>query len=114
MEDNFEIDPEEFDRLMEHYIEIGAIAVNGINHDGSFIYVVTEDAKEIAPELWEVHHEMIDEALLDLFDKGLIDIEYDEDLNVKMKVSADAKEMMYELGYVDMDVLEDEKEEDNE
>ena len=113
MEDNFEVDPEEFDRLMEHYTEIGAIAINGINDDGSFIYVVTEKAKEIAPELWEVHHDMIDEALLDLFDKGLIDIEYDEELNVKMKVSDEATKLMYELGYVNMDILE-EKEEGNE
>lgn len=108
--DDFDITPEDYDKLMEHYIEIGAITVNGINHDGSFIYVVTEAAKEIAPELWEVHHEMIDEALLELFDKGLIDIEYDEDLNVNMKVSDDGKKMMYELGYVDMDILEDPKE----
>lgn len=109
MEDNFEIDPMEFDLLMEHYVEIGAIAINGINDDGSFIYVVTDEAKEIAPELWEVHHEMIDEALLDLFDKGLIEIEYDENLNVGMKMSAEGKELMFELGYVDMEILDEEE-----
>ena len=107
MEDNFEVSQEDFDGLMDHYIEIGAVTVNGIDPTGNFIYVVTDKAKEVAPELWEVHHDMIDEALLDLFDKGLIDVEYDEELNANMKISKAAREIMHSLGYVEMDNLDD-------
>jgi hypothetical protein len=106
MED-FEMDQDGFDQMMEHYVEIGAVTVNGIDMSGNFIYVITDKAKELAPDLWEVHHEMIDEALIGLFEKGLIEVEYDEDLNANMKISAEAKQVMYELGYVDMENLDD-------
>lgn len=105
--DDFDVSKEEYDAMMEHYVEIGAVSINGIDPSGGFIYIITDKAKEIAPELWEVHHEMIDEALIDLFERGLIDVEYDEDLNANMKISPLAKEIMYELGYVDMENLDD-------
>ena len=74
---------------------------------GNFIYVITDKAKELAPDLWEMHHEMIDEALVGLFQQGLIEVEYDEDLNANMKISDAAREVMYQLGYVDMENLDD-------
>jgi hypothetical protein len=106
MED-FEMSEDGFDQMMEHYVEIGAVTVNGIDKTGNFIYVITDKAKELAPDLWEVHHEMIDEALIGLFEQGLIDVEYDEDLNANMKISDAAREIMYQLGYVDMENLDD-------
>jgi hypothetical protein len=106
MED-FEMSEDGFDQMMEHYVEIGAVTVNGIDKTGNFIYVITDKAKELAPDLWEVHHEMIDEALIGLFEQGLIDVEYDEDLNANMKISDAAREVMYQLGYVDMENLDD-------
>jgi hypothetical protein len=106
MED-FEMDQDGFDQMMEHYVEIGAVTVNGIDMSGNFIYVITDKAKELAPDLWEMHHEMIDEALVGLFEQGLIEVEYDEDLNANMKISDAAREVMYQLGYVDMENLDD-------
>jgi len=106
MED-FEMSEDGFDQMMEHYVEIGAVTVSGIDKTGNFIYVITDKAKELAPDLWEVHHEMIDEALIGLFEQGLIDVEYDEDLNANMKISDAAREVMYQLGYVDMENLDD-------
>jgi hypothetical protein len=106
MED-FEMNEDGFDQMMEHYVEIGAVTVNGIDMSGNFIYVITDKAKELAPDLWEMHHEMIDEALVGLFEKGLIEVEYDEDLNANMRISDEARQVMYELGYVDMENLDD-------
>jgi len=106
MED-FEMEQDGFDQMMEHYVEIGAVTVNGIDMSGNFIYVITDKAKELAPDLWEMHHEMIDEALVGLFEQGLIEVEYDEDLNANMKISDAAREVMYQLGYVDMENLDD-------
>ena len=106
MED-FEMDRDGFDQMMEHYVEIGAVTVNGIDMSGNFIYVITDKAKELAPDLWDVHHEMIDEALIGLFEQGLIEVEYDEDLNANMKISDEARQVMYQLGYVDMENLDD-------
>ena len=106
MED-FEMDQDGFDQMMEHYVEIGAVTVNGIDMSGNFIYVITDKAKELAPDLWEVHHEMIDDALIGLFEQGLIEVEYDEDLNANMRISDEARQVMYQLGYVDMENLDD-------
>ena len=106
MED-FEMNEDGFDQMMEHYVEIGAVTVNCIDVSGNFIYVITDKAKELAPDLWEMHHEMIDEALVGLFQQGLIEVEYDEDLNANMKISDAAREVMYQLGYVDMENLDD-------
>jgi hypothetical protein len=106
MED-FKMNEDGFDQMMEHYVEIGAVTVNGIDVSGNFIYVITDKAKELAPDLWEMHHEMIDEALVGLFEQGLIEVEYDEDLNANMKISDAAREVMYQLGYVDMENLDD-------
>lgn len=106
MED-FDMEEDGFDQMMEHYVEIGAVTVNGIDPSGNFIYVITDKAKELAPDLWEVHHEMIDEALIGLFEEGLIEVEYDEQLNAKMKISETAREVMYQLGYIDMENLDD-------
>ena len=36
--------------------------------------------------------------MLDLFEKGLVDIEYDENLQAMFKVSEKAKEMLSEMG----------------
>lgn len=106
MED-FEMNEDGFDQMMEHYVEIGAVTVNGIDVSGNFIYVITDKAKELAPDLWEMHHDMIDDALVGLFEQGLIEVEYDEDLNANMRISDEARQVMYELGYVDMENLDD-------
>lgn len=95
--------PEEFDELMAYYIEVGAVEVAGVLDDGEFIYKITDVAEEAAPELWAMHIEAIDDAMLELFKKGLVDVEYDEDLNPEFKISNDGKVLMKEMGFVDME-----------
>lgn len=102
-EDDFNISEEDFEHLMEYYIEVGAVVVAGIDPDGSFVYKITDLAREVAPELWAMHHDMVDEALLDLFEKDLISVEYDEELNANLKISEEAKQLMREKGYVEID-----------
>lgn len=83
---------------MQHYIDIGAIEIIGVDPSGEFLLSITDKAKDVAPELWETHIEYIDKTLLDLFDKNLLEIEYDEELNVNFKISEKGKQLINQAG----------------
>jgi hypothetical protein len=91
------------DEKLEYYIEIGAVEVAGIQEDGQFLYEITEKAKDIAPELWESHLEYIDNTILDLYEKGLVNIEYNEDLEASISVSEEAKIILRAYGMYEDD-----------
>lgn len=92
----------EDDRL-DYYIEIGAVEISGIDKDGEFIFKVTEKAKDIAPELWEAHQEHVDEVLLNLFEKGLLNISYNEDLQAEIELTPEGKEIAKEYGLIEFE-----------
>ena len=107
MAEDFDLSDEDFEDLMNYYIEIGAVEVSGVLKDGQFIYKITDSPQELAPELWQMHTEAIDDAMIDLYQKGLVQVEYDEELNAQIKLSKEAKELMEEYGFVDMEGNED-------
>jgi hypothetical protein len=86
------------DDIIGHYIEIGAIEIAGVDKDGEILFSITEKAKEIAPELWESHQEHIDNTLIDLYEKGLIEVEYDENLEAGIRLSEAGIEASREYG----------------
>lgn len=92
MQEN-EIDP------FEHYIAIGAIEVEGVSEDGEFLYKVSENAKDIAPELWEIHCAAVEDMVISMIKDDLVDIEYDEELNATIKVSEKGIDVLRENGY---------------
>ena len=91
------------EQKLEYYIEIGAVEVAGIQEDGEFLYEITEKAKDVAPELWESHIEYIDNTILDLYEKGLVQIEYNEDLEASISVSEEAKSILRSYGMYEDD-----------
>lgn len=103
MGEGFELSHEEITHIMDHYVEIGAIEVTGILTNGEFIYKITDKAEEVAPELWGMHVDAVDEAMVGLYEKGLLHVEYDEELNAKIKITEEGKEIMTQLGFIEMD-----------
>lgn len=101
MHDDNEQDDSE---LLEYYIKIGAIEIEGVDESGEIIFAISEKAKDIAPELWESHIRHIDESLLSLYKMGLIDIEYDENLNATIHIKEEGKKVAKELGLVPIDI----------
>ena len=87
--------------MLAHYIEIGAVSVEGVDKDGEIMYAITESAKEIAPELWEAHVQFVDETLLNLYEKGLIEVEYDENLDAYIHMSEKGYEIAREYGLIE-------------
>jgi hypothetical protein len=45
-----------------------------------------ESAKELAPELWQAHIDYVDSAMIKLYEEGLMEVEYDENLEATMKL----------------------------
>lgn len=93
----------DFEYTLDYYIEIGAIEIAGIEEDGEFIFKVTPLAKEIAPELWEIHQEHIDGVLLDLFEKELLTVIYDEELNATIELTEEGRIIAETYGLVELD-----------
>jgi DNA-binding MarR family transcriptional regulator len=91
------------DETLDHYIEIGAVEVAGIDEEGEFIFKVTEKARELAPELWDAHTEHVDEVLLGLFEKGLLSVSYNEDLEAEIELTPEGKEIAKQHGLIEFE-----------
>ena len=89
--------------MLDYYIQLGAIEVAGISEDGEFIFAITDIAKEVAPDLWEAHQNHVDESMIQLYDMGLINITYDEDLNATFELTEEGKEVSKQFGLIQMD-----------
>lgn len=97
---------EERDENMEisYYLEIGAISLEGMDENGEMIFAINEKAKEIAPELWQAHIQHVDESLLKLYEKGLMQVEYDENLEATLHLSQEGHRMAKEMGLIQIDM----------
>ena len=87
---------------LDYYISIGAIQLEGIDEDGEFMFSVTKLAKEIAPELWQAHKDHIDTILLELYEKGLINISYNEELDALIELTEQGRKEIENRGMYPM------------
>jgi hypothetical protein len=94
---------EENDARLAYYLHIGAISFEGMDENGEIIYAISETAKELAPELWQSHTEYVDRSLLELYEQGLVEIEYDENLQATMHISPEGQRIAREKGLIEMD-----------
>ena len=104
-----EYDPsnEEHREIMEYLISEGAAILDGIDEDGEPVYKFDmEILEEVMPELHQVLVEDMDNILLDLYQRELIEVSYDEELNAHMIVSEEGKRILEENGF-DMSSSED-------
>jgi len=99
---------EEALKQIQHYIEIGAIRLAGYNEEGEAIFELNEAVtKELAPELWDAHMEYVDHNLVGLFEEGLMDIEYDENLEATMHFTKEGFEIAKEKGIIPLEDIDD-------
>ena len=91
---------------LEHYLEIGAISLAGMDENGEIIYAIEDKAKEIAPELWGAHIRYVDESLMKLYEKGLLQVEYDENLEAMLHISPEGQKIAKEMGLIEMNLPE--------
>ena len=97
-----EYDPsdEEHQAIMEYLVAEGAAILDGIDEDGEPVYMFDmEVLEEVMPELHAVMQQDMDDVLVDLYQKGLIDVSYDENLNAIMSISEQGKVALSEAGF---------------
>lgn len=91
----------DYDDKLELYLSMGVVELKGVDESGEMIYSINDSAKELAPELWEAHQNSVDQMLLELYDKDLISVEYDENLNAMISLSPDAKKIARDYGLIE-------------
>jgi hypothetical protein len=88
------------DDALDYYIEIGVVEISGIDEEGEFIFKVTPKAKELAPQLWEAHEQHVDEVLLGLFEEGLLNVSYNENLEAHIELTDEGKQIARDYGLI--------------
>jgi Tfp pilus assembly ATPase PilU len=104
-----EYDPsnEEHKELMEYLVSEGAATLDGIADDGEPVYKFDmEILEEVMPELHQAMLNDMDQVLLNLYQKGLIEVSYDEDLNAQIAVSEEGRNALIQAGF-DMDSFDE-------
>ena len=92
------------DMNLEHYIEIGAVDIAGMDEEGEILFSITDKAKDLAPELWDAHQKHVDESLMELYKRGLIEVEYNENLEAGIKMSEEGLRLAKEFGIIPIDM----------
>ena len=98
-----EEDQQDADRLA-YYLEIGAVSLEGMDENGEMIYSISEDAETLAPELWQSHTEYVDRSLIELYEQGMVEIEYNEDLEATIHLTPEGHKVAKEKGLIEMDL----------
>lgn len=98
-------DEEALERI-QHYIDIGAIRLAGYNEEGEAIFELNETVtRELAPELWESHTEYVDHNLIALYQDGLMQVEYDENLEATMHFTKEGYEIAKKMGVIPIEEI---------
>ena len=92
------------DSKLAYYIEIGAVSLEGMDENGEMIFSISETAKDIAPELWQSHIEYVDKSLMELYEAGLVEVEYDENLEATLHLSPEGLKLAKEKGLIEFDM----------
>ncbi len=102
MTNEYEPTPEEIDDAMQRYLDMGVMEVVGQDENGEDILRLTELADVLAPELAEIwrasQRDEIEEALMGLVEKGLVEFEYpDVTLEPVFRLTDDGKAVADEI-----------------
>jgi hypothetical protein len=88
------------DKLIGYLEDEGAIIWDGLDQNGEAVFRFDLDRlKEVMPELYKEILADIDEDLMALYEEGLVDLEYDEDLNAMFKISEKGLEWAKKNGF---------------
>ena len=95
-EEGFE---EETEQIIEYLVSQGAAEWDGMDEYGERMFRFNLDVlKEVMPELYNEIMGDVDSVMMELFQQGLVDIEYTENLEAMFKISEKAKQILDELG----------------
>jgi len=65
------------DDLINNLILQGALEVAGVDSEtGEFLYAITSKMKDVMPDMYEDHLKTVNRDLLNLWEKGYVDIDF--------------------------------------
>lgn len=100
MEDFEYLSDEEADDFMERMIEAGVLVEDGFDEDGELTYTYNfELMKILLPEMYDEIMNGINDNLIDLYEMGLIKIEYNEDLKAVFSATEEGLIFFKNQGY---------------
>lgn len=90
---------EDRDKEMIAYLEEqGAVIWDGMNDDGEAVFRFDLDVlKTVMPPLYDQIMEEIDQDLMELYQAGMVEMEYDENLNAMFKLSEKGRKIMEKI-----------------
>lgn len=81
------------DEIIGYLEDQGAVIWDGIAPNGESVFRFDLDRlKEVMPEMYKEVMEDIDNDLMQLYNQGLVDIEYDEELNAMFRLTEKGKQ----------------------
>lgn len=71
----------EEDEMIAELVDVGALSLEGMDGEEAIYVMNPEIMKNYFPALYDVMMEEVNDALLGLYERGLVSIEYDENLS---------------------------------
>jgi hypothetical protein len=106
--DEDEFDEDDFDeddtlaseQAIGYLISVGAAIWDGVDEHGERVFKFNmEILQEVMPELYDQIMEDVDHTMLELYKEGLVEVEYDENLEAHFKISPEGREHLERLGF---------------
>jgi len=94
---------DEVDEVIAELVEAGALEIDGMYHDELTYRVNLDVMEEVFPEFFKIHMEEVDETILSLYEKGFLDVEYDENLVARFSLTEKGEKVTDQLimGHID-------------
>ena len=94
-----ELTDEETEAVIQYLVDHGAAEWDGMDEHGERMFKFNMDVLvNVMPELFEQIQGDIDETLLDLFEAGLANVEYDEELQATISLTDEGKLVLKSMG----------------
>lgn len=68
-----------------------------VDENGNTFFSITDKTKELAPDLYDLIVEELNETVLELYNKGLVNIEYNEELEPLFSLTEYGKDIVTTL-----------------
>ena len=90
---------EETEFVIQYLVDHGAAEWDGMDQYGEHMFRFNMDVlAKVMPDLWQQIMNDVDQTLLDLFEAGLANVEYDENLEATISLTEDGEEALKALG----------------
>jgi hypothetical protein len=88
------ISEEEYNNLINKLLEMGVLEITGYDSiSDQFTYNITPECEELMPELWEEHFKFVNELAFEMWNEGLIEMNFDKDGSPMVMLKSDTVAM---------------------